>query len=127
MSVHEWNVKDDVMKPMKRIGAACALLLAVSACTNTTTAGGREADRRVMIANETGQTMARFYGSRATTQSWEEDIFDGDVLVNGEKILIDFDDGSDDCIFDLKAEMRDKEEMVKLGIDVCRVSAVTFQ
>lgn len=80
----------------------------------------------MIIANETGSAFASFYGSRATTQSWEENILAGQTLVHGEKIVIDFDDGSDDCIFDFKAELRDGEEMVKSGIDVCRIPTVTF-
>ena len=115
------------MKSKNLISAAAVALLLVSGCTTTTSSGGRDADRRVIIINETGQTFVRFYGSRATTQSWEENILDGDTLPNNEQIVIDFDDGSDDCIFDMRADLSDGQEMVKNGIDVCRVTAVTFQ
>jgi len=114
------------MQFAKSTNALCAALIALSACGPVPSAGGLDADRRVVISNETGQTIQEFYGSRATTQNWEENILDGDVLRNGDRILINFDDGSDDCIFDMKAELGNGKEMVKPGIDVCRVEVVTF-
>ena len=42
-------------------------------------------------------------------------------------VNIDFDDGTGACIFDLKAEFRDGSSLVQSGVDVCRVSQVTFR
>lgn len=114
----------------KSIVAAGATALALSACVDTTNASssnGVVADRRVVISNATGRTIWRFYGSRSSTSSWEEDILGSNVLSNGGSVNIDFDDGTGACIFDLKAEFRDGSSLVQSGVDVCRVSQVTFR
>ncbi|MEL6684332.1 MAG: hypothetical protein AAFN63_05180 [Pseudomonadota bacterium] len=118
------------MFQFKSIAAAGVTMLALSACVDTSTATPTSAvvaDRRVVIANATGQTIWRFYGSRTTTSSWEEDILGSDVLPSGSSIRIDFDDGTGACMFDLKAEFRDGSSRVESGVDVCSVSQVTFR
>ena len=114
----------------KSIAAAGATILALSACVDTTTAsssGSVTADRRVVISNATGQTIWRFYGSRTSTSSWEEDILGSNVLQNGSSVNINFDDGTGACMFDLKAEFRDGSSRVEPGVNVCAVSQVTFR
>ncbi len=110
--------------------AAGTVALAMSACMDTTTASssnGVVANRNVVIANATGRTIWRFYGSRASTSSWEEDILGSRVLSSGSSVNIDFDDGTGACIFDMKAEFRDGTSIVQSGVNVCSVSRVTFR
>jgi len=114
----------------KSIAAASAVALALSACVDTSSAGSStavSANRNVVIANETGRTIWRFYGSRTSTSSWEEDILGSRVLSNGSAINIDFDDGTGACTFDLKAEFRDGSSIVRSDVNVCAVSQVTFR
>jgi len=108
---------------------ATVAALALSACTDTTTSSNTaiQADRNVIINNATGQTIWRFYGSRKSTSSWEEDILGNTVLSNGRSVNIDFDDGTGACMFDMKAEFRDGSSIVQSDVNVCRVSSVTFR
>ena len=110
--------------------AAGAAALVLSACVDTSTAsstGSVVANRNVVISNATGQTIWRFYGSRTSTSSWEEDILGAQVLSNGSSINIDFNDGTGACMFDMKAEFRDGSSIVQSDVNECAVSQVTFR
>lgn len=113
----------------KSIVAAGATALALSACVETggatTTSSGL--NRNVIITNATGQTIWRFYGSRVTTNSWEEDILGSSILSNGDSININFDDGTGSCMFDMKAEFRDGSSKILNNVNVCSVTRVTFR
>ena len=105
---------------------AGAAAIALAACVEDTSSGYVSADRRVDIVNQTGQTIYRFYGSRVSTSSWEEDILGSNVLPNGSRVNIDFDDGTGSCLFDMKAELIDGSEIIRSGVNVCTALAVTF-
>ncbi len=97
----------------------------LTACTEGTSSGS-SADRHVTIINNTGSTITRFYGSNAGSNSWEEDILGADVLAPGQRVSINFDDGSGYCTFDFKAQFADGSSSVENGVDVCTTGAVTF-
>ena len=114
----------------KSIIAISAVVIAMSACMDTTNASSSNAavaNRNVVISNATGRTIWRFYGSRVSTSSWEEDILGSRVLSNGDSVSIDFDDGTGACVFDMKAEFRDGSSIVQSDVNVCTVSRVTFR
>ena len=114
----------------KTFATATAVTLALTACTDTTTSGGNVTsglNRNVVIANATGQTIWRFYGSRVSTNSWEEDILGSTVLSSGSSTNINFDDGTGACVFDLKAEFRDGSSIVRNNVNVCTAASVTFR
>ena len=107
-----------------------ALVLGLAGCGEPAARAGVVGDtfdRNVVINNATGRTIWRFYGSRSSTSSWEEDILGSRVLANGSSITIDFDDGTGSCIFDMKAEFRDGTSDIEPGVDVCSVVSVTFR
>jgi hypothetical protein len=91
----------------------------------TTTSSGL--NRNVVITNATGQTIWRFYGSRVSTSSWEEDILGSSVLQNGGSVNIDFNDGTGACMFDMKAEFRDGSAKILNNVNVCTTTRVTFR
>lgn len=84
-------------------------------------------DRAVTIINGTGYTIVEFYGSNEASESWEEDILGDDVLGPGASMSVDFDDGTDHCMFDFLAVFSDGEELARDGIDVCRTESFTYQ
>ena len=83
-------------------------------------------DRHVRIVNETGYTIVRFYGSNTGADDWQEDILGEDVLPSGSSVVINFDDASGYCKFDFKAVFEDGDEMVKQGVNVCKVGTFTY-
>lgn len=114
----------------KSLAATAVLGLSLAGCVDDSASNGTSTvslNRNVLIVNQTGQTIWRFYGSRITTNSWEEDILGSTVLSNGESINIDFDDGTGSCVFDMKAEFRDGSSIVQNEVNVCTAAAVTFR
>ena len=91
----------------------------------TTTASAL--NRNVIVTNASGQTIWRFYGSRVSTSSWEEDILGSSILPNGDSVNINFDDGTGACMFDMKAEFRDGSAKILNNVNVCTATQVTFR
>lgn len=83
-------------------------------------------DRHVRIVNQTGYTIVRFYGSNTGADDWQEDILGEDVLPSGSSVVINFDDATGYCKFDFKAVFEDGDEMVKQGVNVCKVGTFTY-
>jgi hypothetical protein len=108
------------------LGAAVAGLVLTGCAGTGPVQSGSSYNRNVLIVNQTGRTIWRFYGSNVGTNSWEEDILGSDVLASGGAVNIDFNDGSGYCNFDMKAEFQDGSSVVQNNIDVCAVSSVTF-
>lgn len=112
--------------------AVFALIASVglTACVDEQVSSGASnvgLNRNVLIDNQTGQTIWRFYGSRVSTNSWEEDILGSNVLPNGRAINIDFDDGTGSCNFDMKAEFQDGSSIEQFDVNVCTATRVTFR
>lgn len=105
--------------------AAAAAALALSSVA-AISAPAYAQDRRVVIVNNTGFTMVRFYASNAGRTSWEEDILGQDVLRSGQRVRINIDDGTGACVFDFKAVFEDGDELVRKGVNVCQISTYTY-
>jgi hypothetical protein len=109
----------------KSILAATAIAASLSGCDETTASVSDGYDRNVLIVNQTGQTIYRFYGSNVGTSSWEEDILGSSVLPSGQSVMINFDDGSGYCNFDFKIEFQDGSYITESNINVCVVGTYT--
>jgi hypothetical protein len=99
-------------------------VIAVTALAGTNSA--LAADRKVKIINKTKTPIFGFYASRTATDDWEEDILGEDVIMPGESMVINIDDGSGACKFDFKGEFEDGDEVVKTKVDVCKISEFSF-
>lgn len=99
-------------------------VIAVTALAGTNAA--LAADRKVKVINKTKTPIFAFYASRTSTSDWEEDILGDDVIMPGESLLIDIDDGTGACKFDFKGEFEDGDEVVKKNVDVCKVGEFSF-
>jgi hypothetical protein len=97
--------------------AAVGMALALTCAAYAQSKDGR--DRRVVIMNDRSSDMLRLYGSRTTTGEWEENIFT-QPLKSGAKRVINFDDGTGACLFDLRAVFRDNLTVHQWSINVCR-------
>jgi len=107
---------------LKRFLLMSAIAVATLAGTNTALA----ADRKVKVINKTKTPIFAFYASRTSTNDWEEDILGDDVIMPGESMVIDIDDGTGACKFDFKGEFEDGDEVVKKNVDVCKVGEFSF-
>lgn len=104
--------------------AAATLAFAASALFLAGTASAE--DRHVMVTNGTSYVLVQFYASNAGMLSWEEDILGVDVLMPGEQVMINIDDGTGACIFDFKGVFDDGDSVINYGIDVCSVTDYVF-
>jgi hypothetical protein len=62
--------------------------------------------------------MTRLYGARTATSDWEENIL-SQPIAPGARILVNFDDGTGACNFDLRAVFKDKHVVYGWNINVC--------
>lgn len=107
-----------------RSSILAALVLTIAGLSASGSANA--ADRRVKIVNNTNHTMVRFYASRASADSWEEDILGSSTLSPGEAVRINIDDGSGACVYDFKAVFSDNTKSIRQGINVCEVGTYTY-
>ena len=107
---------------LKRFLLLSAISVAALAGANSALA----ADRKVKVINKTKTPIFAFYASRTSTNDWEEDILGNDVIMPGESMEIDIDDGTGACKFDFKGEFEDGESVVKKNVDVCKVGEFSF-
>lgn len=83
-------------------------------------------DRRVNIVNKTGYTIVAFYGSHIDAKTWEENIFGGQVLPSGSSVVVNFDDGTGYCVYDLRAEFDDGDVLEKQRVNICEIGTFTY-
>lgn len=83
-------------------------------------------DRRVNIVNGSSYTIMEFYASSVGVEDWEEDILGPDVLPSGSSVMVNIDDGTGYCKYDLMAVFEDGDEAVKHDVNVCEVATFTF-
>ncbi len=48
------------------------------------------------------------------------------MLPSGNSVVINFDDGTGYCIFDLRAEFEDGDVLEKFGVNVCELGSFTY-
>lgn len=109
---------------LKAVLFAGIAAISLSACVEETSTASY--NKQVLVVNNSGKTMQRFYGSNAGTSSWEEDILGTDVLPSGSSVRVNFEDGSGYCTFDFMAQFTDGSSQVLNGIDVCTATSVQF-
>lgn len=114
---------------VRHFAAAIAAAVTLSACVEDTglTQPIPSADRKVLIQNQSGRTVYRFYGSNVGTSSWEEDILGSSVLPSGSSVRVDFYDGTGHCEFDFKIVFADGGSYEDFDINVCRISSYTIR
>jgi hypothetical protein len=116
---------------LKHLIGAVALSAGLAACSGTgapvSGSGGDGLNRVVTIRNLSGQTVWEFYGSRVSTNSWEEDILGSNILRSGTDWNVNFDDGTGACNFDFKVVFENGTQRVENNINVCAISTFTIR
>lgn len=105
-----------VLRASVGLAALGLLTLPVQAATLTFT-----------IENKTGSVVEGFYASPVGTTDWEEDLLGDEVLMQGEKRQISFEDSRDVCKYDLlfKFAADASLEDVKDTKNLCELSTYT--
>jgi hypothetical protein len=104
-----------------RIAVAAMALLAVAAGR----AGADSFDRTVRIVNGTGATLVQLYGTSGG--GWGSNRLRGGAIPPGGASTVNFDDGSGQCRFNVKAVFANGSEMQNNNIDVCQTRSFQFR
>lgn len=80
----------------------------------------------VRIVNKTDFVITEFYASRSSTNDWEEDMLDSDVMGSGEALTVRLDDGSQACKFDFRAVFDDGDVVERHNINICEIEQFYF-
>src|ERR1044071_1872350 len=105
------------------LGAIC--LLALTTIPSARSATAQREDRRVRIINHASSSIYSFYASNVDTESWEEDILGEEVIPPGRSRLINIDDGTGHCYYDLKAVLSDGRKAIRRKFNVCTQASWT--
>jgi hypothetical protein len=104
-----------------------AMLVAAVATFSVLSMGPSEAlDRRVRVVNDSSRTMTKFQASNKASKSWEEDILGNDVLKPGQSVVVNINDGTGYCVFDLRATFQGGATVVRRNINICKISSWTI-
>ena len=101
---------------------AITTLLLVPARSQGTPIGFSEGEYEAVtftLENGTDDIMIEFYASPPSTENWEKDILDVDVLDPDEVVEINIDDIREDCLYDFKAVFEDGSELIHEKVEVC--------
>ena len=82
-------------------------------------------ERRVRIINASNVTMNSFYAENIASQTDRDDLLGASVILTGESVVLDVNDGSDACSFDFKAVMVDGRMVCEYDFNVCEISTWT--
>jgi hypothetical protein len=90
-------------------------------------AGSAAADERVLRVNNLADTtIIRLYVSPSGAEDWGADVLASGMLEPGESMLLDYDDGSGTCVFDVKALYTTDEKSILWGVNFCEIDDLNF-
>lgn len=84
-------------------------------------------NRSVYVTNNSSSTIMELYGSNVGSGIWDNDILGNHVLRPGETVVVDFNDQTGYCRFDVMAIHRDGSASVGRRIDICTVAEITIE
>lgn len=100
----------------KLIGLVVLLLVALVSMTSSAQAGE---DRYVRVINNSGYTVEHIYVSHSSRSGWGTDRLGSQVLLSGYNIRVYPADGTQRCIYDLRAVLVDGRATERREVDIC--------
>ena len=80
-------------------------------------------DRRMVVVNETGRTIATFHATNSGVSKWGRDLLGSDVIRPGQRYVFDFDDGTGFCMFDFRAVLDNGRPVERYRVNVCEFAS----
>ncbi len=85
------------------------------------------ADRRdFTVRNDSVTDLQELYVSPSSENEWGTDILGRDILPSGQATLVQFDDDSTACRYDIRAIFSDGQPVEDYQVDLCRTNTYTF-
>ncbi len=80
-------------------------------------------NRKVLVQNNSAESIFYLHASPITSTTWEEDLLgSGRVVLAGANVNANIDNGTAECRYDLKATMASGREHVRRDVNVCATS-----
>jgi hypothetical protein len=109
-----------------RSALALAALAALGAAMPASAQGVDGLDRRILIQNRSAQNILYVRGSPTSHSSYGEDRIPDRIIGRGESSIVDFDNGTRDCMYDLRVTLANGRNVDRMNVNVCRVSRWTI-
>jgi hypothetical protein len=100
--------------------AAAAALASIAGTASAASTDGK--NRKVLVTNISSQTVNNLYASPVTAKTWEEDLLGQRTLAAGQSISANIDNGTNECMYDLKVVMASGKAFEHRGVNVCAAS-----
>ena len=105
--------------------AGLALLALVTVIAGSASAQDRF-DRRIMVINESNRVIHAFHSTNKSVAVWGRDLLGAHVILPGQSWVVNLDDLSGYCRFDLKAVMDTGQIVERYNVDVCTAVSWTI-
>jgi hypothetical protein len=79
------------------------------------------------VNNLADATIIRLYVSPSGAEDWGADVLASGMLEPGESMLLDYDDGSGNCVFDVKALYTTDEVSTLFAVNFCEIDDLNFR
>jgi hypothetical protein len=99
---------------------AAALLATFSVPALAASTDGK--NRKVTVTNVSSQAVYNLYASPVTAKTWEEDLLGQRTLAAGASISANIDNGTNECMFDLKVVLANGKAFEHRQVNVCAAS-----
>ena len=108
---------------MKQVFAVFAAVAVASSVPSAAWAANDGKNREVTVENVASQSVYYLYASPATSTTWEEDLLGSRHHSRpAASKVANIDNGTNECIYDLKAVMANGKEHIQRRVNVCAVS-----
>jgi hypothetical protein len=76
-------------------------------------------DRHIQLTNTTRRTVVELFAAEIGSGDWRIDLLGEDFLPPGAIAVVDVEDKSGNCRFDLKAVFDDGSELIRRNVNIC--------
>ena len=99
-----------------------SLVAAVSVLPAAASAANDGKNRRVVVENESSQSLYYLYASPISSNSWEEDLLGNSTISAHAQRVANIDNGTNQCQYDMKVKFANGREVIRRNVNVCAVS-----
>lgn len=114
------------MSAKQNIVRGIALFAAALTIVTATAGTAAAANRNVLVKNSTNHTLVKLYASRTDDSNFHGDWLGNDVLEPGQSTVINFNDGTGACAFDVKGMFNDDTSVQQHNFNVCVEPVMNF-
>lgn len=97
---------------------------AVLTCAFTAPAAAENLE--FLLVNSSSSALTGFYVSAASSEHWEENLLEGQILASNYEVTLTIADGLTTCIYDIRGVFQDGDVVEDMALDLCELGEYTF-